>query len=436
MKDDLQTHEKELFESLMKKSLQILRKNIAPIKEKSDVIVWRSYPENYKIESVSDKVKKELTVLGEFSQCSGILKKRKFFNKFKGKALLGQGEYVRQATFEYHYGSAQDCLISFVISYFNLNRRFKTKLFTELLENFIFFFNEGKVKYKQSVLLHNLKLPNSSIEFNEMINIRRLSSMEISEQFPYGALGQSVAIDKSTFCVLEVIYEKPIVAIDTSLPDFPIIYGEQKEFENPIRPICTTILHCLNVYSDDFVFPNETSRIEIISGPNIGGFSYKSTFKTRYTEQDRIEDHKKISPFKHPNMVKKMHNKIGKDHKLQLIARKLFQARNKEILEDQILDYVIGLESLLLPGRNQELAFQLSLRGANLLGKNKEEKEGYYKLIKDAYRARNNIVHGNLKASFPVMNVTDLDKVLMTCVQKYIANPKTFTPKALELLYF
>jgi hypothetical protein len=62
--------------------------------------------------------------------------------------------------------------------------------------------------------------------------------------------------------------------------------------------------------------------------------------------------------------------------------------------EDRLIDYVVGLESLLVesPG---ELRYRFALRGAALLGGSADSRQAVRELLEAAYNARNDIVHGS-----------------------------------------
>ncbi len=72
------------------------------------------------------------------------------------------------------------------------------------------------------------------------------------------------------------------------------------------------------------------------------------------------------------------------------------QSSTKNIL-DKYIDASILLEALLLPGIYQELKFRISLRAALLMGKDEEESNKIFDIIKESYNIRSTIVHGTAK---------------------------------------
>ena len=63
--------------------------------------------------------------------------------------------------------------------------------------------------------------------------------------------------------------------------------------------------------------------------------------------------------------------------------------------EDWLIDYLIALEALLLPGIKEELKYKLSLRTAFFIGADAEERKSIFNNIEFAYDLRSDIVHGN-----------------------------------------
>lgn len=78
--------------------------------------------------------------------------------------------------------------------------------------------------------------------------------------------------------------------------------------------------------------------------------------------------------------------------KLDVGIRKFNDIYNRSSLEDRIIDMSILLESTLLYGIKDELAYRLSLRGAHLLKSNRDAKQTY-KYLKKFYDLRSDIVH-------------------------------------------
>jgi hypothetical protein len=76
------------------------------------------------------------------------------------------------------------------------------------------------------------------------------------------------------------------------------------------------------------------------------------------------------------------------------VALRRFEILSDYENPDRILDQTIILEALFSDDEKQELAHKLSLRIANLLGRDFEERKSLFKMVKDGYTARSKLSHG------------------------------------------
>lgn len=86
--------------------------------------------------------------------------------------------------------------------------------------------------------------------------------------------------------------------------------------------------------------------------------------------------------------------KVGQS-RIDLALRRFNFGYERVRPEDKLIDYMIGLEALLLEAdERQELNYRLSLRGAVLLGTTPEERRKTHQELDTAYKERSRIVHG------------------------------------------
>lgn len=88
--------------------------------------------------------------------------------------------------------------------------------------------------------------------------------------------------------------------------------------------------------------------------------------------------------------------------------------------EDKLIDYVIALESILIENPGSDLKLRFSLRGASLLGKSQDERSELFKRLGDAYKSRNNLVHGSSKVDFSKVDVDTLSHIAGHAILKMI----------------
>lgn len=102
-------------------------------------------------------------------------------------------------------------------------------------------------------------------------------------------------------------------------------------------------------------------------------------------------------------------------HYLQLPVRRLLSGGDRPNLEDSLVDYVIGLESLLLTSGG-ELSFRFSVRGAVILSDNPGDRPDNFKSMRDLYGLRSNIVHGdNYNAGKLTASIEFAESALRKC---------------------
>jgi hypothetical protein len=104
--------------------------------------------------------------------------------------------------------------------------------------------------------------------------------------------------------------------------------------------------------------------------------------------------------------------------------------------EDKLIDYVIALESILIENSGTDLKLRFSLRGASLLGKSQDERSELFKRLGDAYKFRNNLVHGSTKVDFFKVDVDTLSHIAGRAILKMIdlSNLPVKKEKILEAL--
>ena len=107
---------------------------------------------------------------------------------------------------------------------------------------------------------------------------------------------------------------------------------------------------------------------------------------------------------------KAMREAKGKDKdsaRVEVALRRFNLGYERARLEDMLIDYAIGFESLLLGGAQQELGYRMALRGAALLGKAHSERKEIFHDLKTAYDVRSRIVHGSVPAPEEPVKVGD-----------------------------
>lgn len=107
-------------------------------------------------------------------------------------------------------------------------------------------------------------------------------------------------------------------------------------------------------------------------------------------------------------------NCLEKQPRFSLALRRLMEAYRKPMGGDRLVDYWIGLESVLLPREKEgELRFRAALRGAWLLGDDAEARRKTFGELRKSYDARSAVVHGTGKTA---------DETIVLMTEEYLRN--------------
>jgi len=92
--------------------------------------------------------------------------------------------------------------------------------------------------------------------------------------------------------------------------------------------------------------------------------------------------------------------KLAEPRKVQDFAlHRFWQGGSRQTAADAVVDFVVALESLLLPYDNEtrhgDLSYRFRLHGALYLAKNKADRLAVHKTLNDLYGLRSTLVHGN-----------------------------------------
>jgi Apea-like HEPN len=107
-------------------------------------------------------------------------------------------------------------------------------------------------------------------------------------------------------------------------------------------------------------------------------------------------------------------NCLEKQPRFSLALRRLMEAYRKPMGGDRLVDYWIGLESVLLPQEKEgELRFRAALRGAWSLGDDAEARRKTFGGLRKSYNARSAVVHGTGKTA---------DETIVLMTEEYLRN--------------
>lgn len=112
------------------------------------------------------------------------------------------------------------------------------------------------------------------------------------------------------------------------------------------------------------------------------------------------------------------------NHYLQLPARRLEFGGERIRLEDSLIDYMIGLESLLgKAGERTEMGYRMAMRGAMVLSPVSTDRSKRFAELRDLYNLRSRLVHGeNLEPDKLGESVDLAEEALRSCWHWFFNN--------------
>lgn len=121
------------------------------------------------------------------------------------------------------------------------------------------------------------------------------------------------------------------------------------------------------------------------------------------------------------------------NHYLRISATRLLDGGLRQRHDDAILDYAIGLESLLTGGAKNELSYRFALRGATILSWDGGNKKIFFGDLKELYDIRSSIVHGvQVKRDKQIAAYINGEKYLREIFWWYLINDFVDAKKGLK----
>jgi hypothetical protein len=326
------------------------------------------------------KYEKEILQLPEFVECAEYMNKNATIRRNFG--ILDKNKAPMEIILS--------TLRPFLTKYLSIldSLTFDKKALNALYFEFERYFYAKIERYSVTSPLENFKCESDCIDLTEGLRIRRISSMEKSEYLT--SMQYSIG-GPSAFGQLNVISLKHVV--ETT-------YNHAKETPmdmSSCRPRFEDAVNALRLFKSGAVDFNILRITPISWQPHHGTYYSSMGGYTRPIGQEYVLQKSEVSLFK--RLWKKYNEFRNKraglnSSKYLNIAFRRFNLGIEEVdFEDKMIDYLISLEALLLPERD-ELKYRLSNRVAVLLGKGENETEEVRTIIAEAYDLRSDIVHG------------------------------------------
>src|SRR5439155_14637190 len=101
---------------------------------------------------------------------------------------------------------------------------------------------------------------------------------------------------------------------------------------------------------------------------------------------------------------------------INLALRRFSFSFDRERMDDRLVDLLIAAEALYLPKDQDELSFRLAIRSATFVTHDVHSPRHIYEIMREAYRARSQIVHGEdpTRTRLPTKSDATLDELAAT----------------------
>ncbi len=412
-----QIHNKELYINL-----QVLTESALSFYGRNLKLDPQRMSEKYYVIRLLINFDNEIKKIPEFSECEEIMKVAPEINGLLGN-LVGTCRGFTTT------GNSESCLLSFLRSFYFKNAEFSLDIFNQAYLSFEELFYSEKLQFIDSTALYNFQYEEAEIDLSDGIVIKT-KVVSLSEP-DYDFEGGYANFSKSSY-IIQRKYEtaKIIKSGVPSEPEEPLAIPGEDEL-NISSDIFDRVISALRILKSSGVYRDHRINSEMETFHPHGGITTIGSWFENIVIGEKcvlvkseIEELSDIYQF----ITKE------KDTRFNIAMRRLSLGMERRNIEDKLIDYMIGLESLYLPNGNDELTFRLSMRVAFLLGDQDHRKE-IFDFIKKMYATRSKIVHGN-KHGLTNDDIIKIEGFLRDSIKFWIKDDASFSEDNLNDIFF
>ncbi len=285
-----------------------------------------------------------------------------------------------------YYATAENILGSFLETYLanQIDLHFNEEQFSKTYEIMLKSIRDDFVTVETFIPIERFTMDNDYIELIDGWTIQRVSDERLGELIPdwHKSGERSMDLGMIQFALVRVSKEKRLV-FKKKRP--------KSEVKEPVKP--DVIMTTLRVLKEGFCsFSNWRRKpIDWLFYRHSISLGFRSTnipsptpLHRYHLNTDEIEELKEyIEMFRY----------LEEREALEVPIRRFNFGSERESGYDQLIDYMIALESLYLQLEG-ELSFRFSLRVSTFVGGSREERSELFNLLRLAYSLRSKIVHG------------------------------------------
>lgn len=388
--------------------------------------LMRLYPTENDPLQISTRISQlepEIKKIAEYQTCVAMMNADATIRPLLGKTV---GTIAGSAPTD----SANTCVMRFIerMHYTLEGKTFDSALFTKHYEAFEELFYTDRLRFRDTVRLHNFESANEIVLEDGLAIIRLPLIQEGRTRMEEMRHRPHVQFTRSNFGI-ERIYTKPkLVGISTIEPPPEQVARELNESGD----MFDLVIKALRILKPSAVFRDRSITTEALTFMPYAGVQTRAPFGEYIVMGDKCV----VSP-KDATALKTLYTKMKqtKQQPFTIASNRLGFGMERRSDEDRLLDYMIGLESLYLPDGNAELTFKLSLRVAFVTRQEMADRKHMFEFMKKLYDVRSRIAHGK-GFDLTKEDISQIEEVLRQSLKIYLDKPANFSKDALNNIYF
>ncbi len=366
------------------------------------------------------KLESRIKELRDFNICVELMAQDKQIKALQGKLV---GTYTGSSSVR----DEATCLISFIKQLFFESKNYDQDIFDKKYFSFEELFYSDHLEFKDIVNLYNFSFNKTEIMLGHGLIIKNAVKPVNERQYYTGVMYRPREIFSESSFVIERKYKRRKIVGGSTEKDEAIINLELSETGN----LFDVVINSLRLLKPSAVYRDHEIKTESVTFHPLGGTiirfpAFENTVVGEICNIESADTAVLCSIFDF------IYNE--KDNRFKVALRRLSLGMERKNPEDNLLDYMIGLETLYLPDGNAELSFRLSVRAAFLLSLS-EDRKTTFDFLRKMYTVRSNIIHGSgydLKTN----DVKKLEGFLRESIKLWIKNKNSFSTNELNKLLF
>lgn len=400
---------KEELEKYLRKTVDLVYPHFAKLKYDSDL----------ESNVLLHQLEKELEKIPEYGIVIKLMNEDQTVSKHLGKMVGTAGMSVRVEAKQF-----LTYMIRHLCKSYKQSNIFDVELFNRLYHDFESFFHDDEIQLAYVVPISSFKSTLLPIILEGDFIIRAIKDSE-KEHIVSDRYGLGMFEHHNTNHVIEYRFSEKKYIDEGDEVD----YSKRKRQKDPHKEV-TKLISALRLFKPGYFqyaigITNNALNVPFL-GSVITQILRVSGYGGNYTlEQSEIG--------KFQEFWKNLSGKNFLNFKPNGIAvRRFSSAVEKFDKEDQVIDFLIGFEALFFKqGETAEQTHKISVRVARLLKSDFEERKKMFKEMKDIYKIRSEIVHGD-EPSFGGSNFNNLHEVTERAKDLLRESIKIFLDKEID----